>query len=241
MRFDPATAPGPAPIVSPACYGTQLKVVTVGGNMSGIPKTRIRVPNAEADRLRAFVRQVEFMNGRIAGARLAQRQDAAALAGLLSHESIGPKIYTLPNPISELTMGWFIEDHLMQHARGEGVLFVSFNGAGEATAYFDVELWPQWSIAKFGGAVKAERQGRGFGGACGLAAVEWCFDQLGVARICETTAMDNERSIRLLSRLGFLQDGEVIVIKPDGETRRSLYWELQREAWDAVRNMRRTG
>ena len=78
------------------------------------------------------------------------------------------------------------------------------------TAYFDVELWPQGSIAKFGGAVKAKRQGRGFGGACGLAAVEWCFDQLGVLRICETTAVDNDRSIRLLSRLGFRQMGEVI-------------------------------
>jgi len=30
--------------------------------------------------------------------------------------------------------------------RGEGILFVSFNLAGEATAYFDVEVWPHWSI-----------------------------------------------------------------------------------------------
>ena len=88
------------------------------------------------------------------------------------------------------------------------------------TAYFDVELWPQGSIAKFGGAVKAKRQGRGFGGACGLAAVEWCFDQLGVLRICETTAVDNDRSIRLLSRLGFRQMGEVISVRRDGPTAR---------------------
>jgi RimJ/RimL family protein N-acetyltransferase len=129
----------------------------------------------------------------------------------------------------------------MQRARGDGILFVSFNGAGEATAYFDVELWPQWSIAKFGGAVKAERQGRGYGGGCGLAAVEWCFDQLGVARICRTTARDNDRSKRLLSCLGFVQKGEVTAVKPDGATRPSLYWELEREAWGAVRHMRRTG
>jgi RimJ/RimL family protein N-acetyltransferase len=209
--------------------------------VSEIPKTRTRIADGEAQRLRSFVRKAEFMNGRIAGARVARREDAAALAGLLSHESIGPKIYTMPNPIDEETMTAFIEDHLMQRARGEGILFVSFNNQGEATAYFDVELWPHWSIAKFGGAVKAERQGRGFGGACGLAAVEWCFDQLGVARICETTARDNDRSIRLLSRLGFVQIGEVTCVKPDGTSRPSLYWEMAREDWEAARQQRRAG
>jgi RimJ/RimL family protein N-acetyltransferase len=208
--------------------------------VADIPKTRTCVPDEEAARLRDFIRRTELMNGRIAGARVARREDAAALAGLLAHESIGPKIYTMPDPINAATMDTFIEDHLRQRQRGDGILFASFNAVGEATAYFDVELWPQWSIAKFGGAVKVERQGRGFGGACGLAAVEWCFDQLGVIRICETTAMDNDRSIRLLSRLGFAQKGEVIAVKPDGATRPSLYWELERDAWEAARDMRHT-
>lgn len=79
--------------------------------------------------------------------------------------------------------------------------------------------------------MKAKRQGGGFGGACGLAAVEWRLDQHGVARICETTALDNDRSIRLLTRLGFTQKGDVTAIKPDGSTRPSLYWEVEREAW----------
>lgn len=208
--------------------------------MADIPKTRTCVSNEEAEHLRDFVRQAELMNGRIAGARIAKPEDAEALAGLLAHETIGPRIYTMPNPINASTMRPFIADHLMQRARGDGILFISFNGQGDCTAYFDVELWPQWSIAKFGGAVRAERQGRGFGGLCGLAAVEWCFDQLGVARICETTARDNDRSIRLLSRLGFIQHGEVISVRPDGTTRPSLYWELERDAWDAQKTLRRT-
>jgi len=208
--------------------------------VADIPKTRTHVSDEEAERLRNFVREAEAMNGRIAGARIARPEDAEALAGLLVHETIGPRIYTMPNPINAATMRSFIADHLMQRARGDGILFISFNGQGDCTAYFDVELWPQWSIAKFGGAVKAERQGRGFGGLCGLAAVEWCFDQLGVARICETTARDNDRSIRLLSRLGFVQHGEVISIRPDGTTRPSLYWELERDAWEAQKSLRRT-
>ena len=207
--------------------------------MDDIPKTRNLVPGDEQLRLRDFVRRAEWMNGRIAGARVARPDDAAALAGLLAHDSIGPRIYTMPNPINTDTMTTFINDHLAQRERGDGILFVSFNDAGEATAYFDVELWPQWSIAKFGGAVKAERQGRGFGGACGLAAVEWCFDQLGVARICETTARDNDRSIRLLSRLGFQQLGEVTSRRPDGTTRPSIYWEMERAGRYAARLLKR--
>ncbi len=209
--------------------------------MADIPKTRQAVPVAETERPREFVRCAVNMNGRIAGARVAQREDAESIAGLLSHESIGPRIYTMPNPINAETMTGFIADHLRQRMRGDGILFASFNTAGEATAYFDVEVWPQWSIAKFGGAVKAERQGRGFGGACGLAAVEWCFDQLGVTRICETTAADNDRSIRLLSRLGFRQMGEVISVRPDGTTRPSLYWEMSHEDWVSTRSVRRAG
>ena len=88
-------------------------------------------------------------------------------------------------------MSIFIAAHLMQRARGEDILFLAFDMAGEATAYFGVELWPEWGAAKFGGAVRAMRHGRGFGGACSLDAVKWCFDHLGVQRICETTARDN--------------------------------------------------
>lgn len=82
---------------------------------------------------------------------------------------------------------------------------------------------------------------RHVGGACGLTAVEWCFDQFGVLLICETTAVDNDRSIRLLSRLGFRRLDEVISARPDGATRPSLYWEMCREDWASARSRKHTG
>jgi len=100
----------------------------------------------------------------------------------------------MPTPISTNTMTRFIEGNLAERGQGEGVLFASFNASGEATAYVDVQFSPQRSIARFGGA-------------CGLAAVEWCFDQRDVVRTCETTAHDDGRSIRPLSRLGFIPRG----------------------------------
>ena len=111
----------------------------------------------------------------------------------------------------------------------------------EATAHCDAQLWSQCSIAKFAAAVKAECQHRGFSGACGPAAVAWRFDQLCLARICETTAEDDDRLMRLLSRLGFIQMGEVMAVKPDGAPRPSPDWELEREAWEAQRSLPPTG
>lgn len=208
--------------------------------MSGeIPKTRTCASIEEQIRLKAVIRSADVMGGRISSARVAQPDDAEALADLLGDPSIGPRIYTLPNPIDRLSMTRFIEDHLEEKSAGVGVLFVSFDAAGAATAYFDVQVWPQWSAAKFGGAVKSERQGRGFGGLCGLAAMEWCFDTLGVSLVCETTARDNDRSIQLLRRLGMTQLGEVISTRPDGSTRPSLYWELSRRDWMANSHARR--
>jgi RimJ/RimL family protein N-acetyltransferase len=207
-----------------------------------LPKTRTPVDAAEQARLRSVIRTSEIMGGRwTPDARIAQPGDAAALADLLGHESIGPRIYTLPNPINDETMRDFIACHLEERARGDGILFLAFNAADEATAYFDVQLWAEWSAAKFGGAVSATRQGRGFGGVCGLAAMEWCFGTLGVSLVCETTALDNDRSIRLLSRLGMRQMGEVVSTRPDGSTRPSLYWEMSRTDWIGGRALQRAG
>ena len=46
---------------------------------------------------------------------------------------------------------------------------------------------------------------------------------------------------RLLSRLGFVQMGEVISVRPDGTTRPSIYWEMSREDWQSARSLMHTG
>lgn len=205
----------------------------------GLPATRIAATREESERLRSVVRHAERIPGRFGDVRVVMPEDAAALAAFLSHESIGPRIYTLPPVIDEASMRPFIEAHLLERARGEGILFAVFAPGGEVLAYFDVELWAEWGACKFGGAVTPVRQGKGFGGATTIAAIDWCFDVLGVARICETTALDNHRSIRLLSRLGFAPMGEIVSTRPDGSTRPSLVWEMERAAWTAAG--RRTG
>ena len=210
--------------------------------VESLPATRIAVSNGEARRLRRYVQQTEEIAGWIPDVRVARLADAPALTRLFVDHDVGPWIYTMPQPITEETVRDFILRHLHEREEGEGVLFIAFDAEGEAAAYFDVELWAEWGACKFGGAVKPQRQGKGYGGATTLAAVDWCFSQLGVARVCETTGLDNERSIRLLSRIGFQEVGHTISRRPDGSTRPSIVWELESSVWKTPRlRVRRPG
>ena len=198
---------------------------------SDLPVTRIAVSEAEAAGLRRVIQDTEEILGPIPDVRIARLSDTAVLTRFFSSPDVGRWLYTMPNPINEETIGAFILRHLQEKEEGNGALFVGFDESGEAAMYFDVELWPQWGACKYGGAVKAQRQGRGYGGVASLFSVDWCFTHLGVARICETTAVDNERSIRVLSRMGFRNMGEVDAMRPDGTIRKSYAWELERSAW----------
>ena len=56
-------------------------------------------------------------------------------------------------------------------------------------------------------------------------------EQLGVRLIALTAALDNVRSAASIDAAGFRRMGEIDSVRPDGTTRRSLYWELTREEW----------
>ena len=60
------------------------------------------------------------------------------------------------------------------------------------------------------------------------------FVHLGVRLIGLTAALDNVRSARLIEAAGFVPMGERESHRPDGSVRRSRYWELTREAWQAL-------
>ena len=203
--------------------------------IDSLPATRVAVSGDEAQRLRRYVQQTEEILGWIPDVRVARLSDTPALTRLFADHDVGPWIYTMPQPITEETVRAFILRHLHEREEGAGVLFIAFDGEGEAAAYFDVELWAEWGTCKFGGAVKPQRQGKGYGGATTLAAVDWCFSRLGVERICETTGLDNTRSIRLLSRIGFQEVGRTISRRPDGTARPSIVWELERRVWTTPR------
>ncbi len=200
--------------------------------MADIPLTRDIVDAAQAHAIRANVRTVEAFPS---GGRLAALDDVEDLLAFFSDPSLFAPIYSLPRPLNLETVRAFIQDHLRERERGEGLLVIRHDEAGCISAYSDFQIWPQWAAGELGGGMRADRQSRGEGGKGAAASFTWMFEALGLDLICATAALDNIRTAKMLDHLGFRRMGEIISERPDGTTRPSLVWEVTREEWPALR------
>lgn len=201
--------------------------------MTKIPLTRIPASAEKADAIRNAVRRIIFPAD--SARRLAREADAPAFHDLITDPRVSDPIYTLPKPPTSDAALAFIARHIGEQARAEGLLIFDIDAKGAIAGYHDIQFWPEWAAAEIGGAIRPDRQSMGAGGAGAAAAFEWLFTAIGVDLICETAALDNVRTKKLLERLGFRLVGEIESELPDGGTRPSLYFELTREEWAARR------
>lgn len=197
--------------------------------MAKIPLTRRPASEAKATAIRNAVRAVAFPAD--SARRLAAASDAQSFYALIADPRVSDPVYTLPKPPTLEAARQFIERHIGEHKRGEGLLIFDFDETGDVSGYHDVQFWPEWSACELGGAVRPERQGAGAGGAGAAAAFGWLFNAIGVDLICETAALDNVRTQKLLERIGFRLIGEIESELPNGGVRPSLYFEMTREEW----------
>jgi RimJ/RimL family protein N-acetyltransferase len=203
--------------------------------MSAPPKTQLSTTPAEAEAIRAAVRDADPKTLGPARA-LADRTHIPALVDLLSDPAVSGPVYDLPKPITPATIAAWIEAAHAERSRGEGLLFVTADDSGSIVSYSRISVWPQLSAAELGGAMRADRQSQGAGRTGAARTVDWIFETLGVRLMCLTAALDNVRSARMIDHMGFQRMGERESMRADGTTRRSLYWELTREAWAAARS-----
>ncbi|GAB1255504.1 hypothetical protein NBRC116494_00060 [Aurantivibrio plasticivorans] len=157
--------------------------------------------------------------------------DAKAFTTFLLDPRVSAPIYTLPTDINVDTVAKFIARHLDERTQGDGLLMIDINDSGKVVGYHDIQFWPEWSACELGGAISPEEQSSGKGGSGALATFNWLFDVVGVDLICETAALDNIRTAKLLERIGFKYMGEIESTLPGGGTRPSRYWELSRTDW----------
>ena len=198
--------------------------------MSTIPLTRKAASEEKAQHIRDAVSAAQNLSGL---ARLARQDDADILAELLPDPKISQAIYTLPNDMNKKSVTAFIDQHLKEREAGMGLLMISVDDTNRVTAYHDIQFWPEWSACELGGAIRTDSQNSGQGGAGALAAFTWLFEVIGVDLICETAALENVRTARLLERIGFEYKGDIVSELPDGGTRPSRYWELSKEVWQS--------
>jgi RimJ/RimL family protein N-acetyltransferase len=199
--------------------------------VSAPPKTVLAAGPEEAERIRAAVRDPDLA-ALGEGRAVAVEADAGALAAFLADPDVSDPIYDLPRPITVDNVRAWIQASGSERGRGEGLLTIARDAAGEVISYSKFTVWPEHSSAELAGAVRTSRHGGGRGGQGALHAFGWMFESLGVRLIGLTAALDNVRSARLIDAAGFVRMGERESVRADGTIRRSLYWEMTKEAWN---------
>jgi RimJ/RimL family protein N-acetyltransferase len=200
--------------------------------MSAPPKTVLQATAEEEAAIRAAIREARGLEA-IGGRVVADLSHVATVTRLLADPRVSAPIYSLPQPATEESVAAWIADFLAARERGEGLLMITLDEAGEAAGYTDAVVWPERASGEIGGAIRADRQNAGQGGAGALRVFGWLFETIGVRLMCLTAALDNVRSQKLIDAAGFVRMGERDSVRPDGGVRRSVYWEMTRDAWRA--------
>lgn len=203
--------------------------------MSAPPKTILKASPEEEEAIRNAVRTADPTTLGPARA-LASEADAATVLDLLRDPAVSDPIYDLPRPLTLAAVTAWIRDSADQRRRGEGLLILNKMEGDLVTGYSKITVWPDRSSAELGGAIRANLQSGGAGGAGAAHTIGWIFETLGVRLICLTAALDNVRSAKLIDRMGFTRMGERDSTRPDGTPRRSLYWEMTADDWRRLKS-----
>jgi RimJ/RimL family protein N-acetyltransferase len=98
---------------------------------------------------------------------------------------------------------------------------IAIDQGGELVGDVAVGLDKAGRTATVGFTLRADMQGRGIAREAVRAVVDRLFEHLGVHRIQAETAVENERSIRLLLALGFMHEGTT----RDAEWSKGRWWD----------------
>jgi RimJ/RimL family protein N-acetyltransferase len=168
---------------------------------------------------------------------LAGPEHVDGLLALLLDPQVSDPIYDLPRPFTQLSVAAWVAQSEALRQQGRCILSVNLDEAGAVAGYSRVTVWPERASGELAGAGRADRQNSGQGGRRVAAAIAWMFEGLGLRLIGLTAAVDNIRSAKAIDAAGFKRMGEVDSVRPDGTTRRSLYWELTRSEWERMHRL----
>ena len=197
--------------------------------MSAPPKTVLTASPEEEAAIREAVRT--FAADRVAGP-----QHVVGLVALFSDPRVSDPIYDLPRPFTHENVARWVEGSEALRRKGECILLVNPDEDGGIGGYSRITVWPDRSSAELAGAARADRQNTGRGRQGVANSVGAIFEVLGVRLIGLTAALDNVRSAAAIDGAGFIRMGERESVRPDGSIRRSIYWELTRDQWRALRH-----
>lgn len=203
--------------------------------MSEPPDTRIELSEAHAADIRAAVRAITTINIAYGVYAPASPVDLDDFHEFLTDPRVSGPLYTIPAaPDRDWVRSW-IDAHRTEQVAGRGALLIARDRAGRISGFADLQVWPEWGAAEFGGGIRADLQSGHMGTRGAARLFEWLFADIGVRLIVMTNALDNVRTERLLTHLGFVRGRDRTCETPEGARRRSMYWELHRDRWREIR------
>lgn len=204
---------------------------------TSIPITRVDASPERTAEIRDAVRDVQ-LGPSGPEQRIAGPEDAAAFYEFLLDPRVHAAIYSLPRPLSLSATAAFISKYVAAQEKGEGLLLLTWDAQGRVASYSTLEIWPNWAAGELTGALHPDRQSKGAGLTGAASTFQWMFDVLKLELVCATAALDNQRTAKMLDRLGFDRKGEIVSYRPDGTERPSRVWEVTRRAWSAAEEAR---
>ncbi|MBW8814897.1 MAG: GNAT family N-acetyltransferase [Caulobacterales bacterium] len=198
--------------------------------MSAPPKTVLQASDDEAEAIREAVRGADLATLG-PGREHVEMKHVPGLVELLADPAVSGPIYDLPRPINSDSITRWVAEGQAQRLAGEGLLVVTLDQHGKVAGYSHIRVWPERASAELAGALRADLQNHGQGRSGMAHTFGWIFETLGVRLMCLTAALDNVRSQKGIDAAGFRRMGEREAVRPDGTTRRSVYWEMTRDEW----------
>jgi RimJ/RimL family protein N-acetyltransferase len=192
--------------------------------VSAPPITVLTASPEEAAAIKAAVRRAE-------GLTVAAPDHIDGLLKLLSDPRVSDPIYDLPRPFTRDGIAAWVAQNAAEQQEGRAILTVNLDAAGEVAGYGHYAIWPERASGELAGARRADLQNSGQGRSGVAQSIAYMFEALGLRLIGLTAALDNIRSAKAIDGAGFRRMGERNSVRPDGTTRRSLYWELTRDEW----------
>jgi len=157
------------------------------------------------------------------------RDDAADVARLLNDTEMARFLMVIPHPFVEFDARTLVKAawRRLTGGRGFDLLITVKDGGDRPVGSVGVGLHDEGSRGELGFWIGRDYWGRGYASEAARRMIDFATETLGVTHITGTAAADNDASLAVLARLGFVESGRGEKRVPStGEMREVIFFEL---------------
>lgn len=158
------------------------------------------------------------------------RDDAADVTRLLNDTEMARFLMVIPHPFVEFDARQLVKAAWRRITGGRGfdLLITVKDGGDRPVGSVGVGLHDEGSRGELGFWIGRDYWGRGYASEAARRMIDFATETLGMARLTGTVATDNDASLAVLARLGFVETGRGEKRVPStGEMREVIFFELR--------------